>query len=322
MQTDKSINQLVSQYLSDLDVKPQTRYNYEKKLDQWFLYLGIKKVNVREPRKADVINYKAYLLAKEMTSTTIDGYLCAVRMFYGWLATNRIYREVYQGEFVNIASGVHSPKKYKGFQKGILSTDQVIELLKAMPKDTISEMRDWCIVNFMLRTGVRRCELHRLNVGDLICEGAHWSMKIMRKGHQFKDQIIGISDKATDPLYEYILLCDNAKNPDSPVLINHSKYNTNERLNIDYISSLIKKSLRTIGIDDPKFTGHSLRHTSAVMALRAGASIYEVQKMLGHSSTDTTQIYLSAFEAESFYQNPAVSAIDVALEKQTKTSLN
>lgn len=322
MKTDKTIKQIVSEWLDDLDVKPQTRYNYEKKLDQWFRYLGIKKVNIRQPRKADVINYKSYLLAKEMTSTTIDGYLSVVRMFYGWLAVNRIYKEVFQGEFINIADGVHSPKKFKGFMKGILSTDQVIQLLKSMPTDTISEFRDFCIVNFMVRTGLRRCELHRMNVGDIICEVNSFKVKVQRKGHLFKDQIIGIPDKAIVPLYEYICMREVQNNPDEPVLVNHSKYNSGSRIQIDYISNLVKRVLKSIGIDDPKFTGHSLRHTAAVMALRSGASIYEVQKMLGHCSTDTTQIYLSALEAESFYQNPAVSAIDVALEKQTKTSLN
>lgn len=322
MKTDKTIKQLVAEWLDNLDVNQRTKYNYEKKLDQWFRYLGLKKINVSEPRKSDVINYKSYLLSREKTSTTIDGYLCVVRMFYGWLAENRIYKEVLHGEFINIAEGVHSPKKYKGFQKGILSTDQVIRLLKSMPQDTPSEFRDFCIVNFMVRTGLRRCELHRMNVGDIICETNSFKLRVQRKGHLWKDQIIGLPDKAIVPLYEYICMREVQNKPDEPILVNHSKYNSGSRINIDYISNLVKSTLRAIGIDDSKFSGHSLRHTAAVMALRSGASIYEVQHMLGHASVETTQIYLSAIESESFCQNPAVSAIDITLEKQAKLSLN
>ena len=320
MNTEKTINQLIQEFITDLDVLERTRYSYKMKLNLWFRFLNIQKVNVRAPRKADVISYKSHLLSDGKTSTTIDGYLTVVRMFYKWLAEGRIYKEVAHGEFINIAEGVHSPKRYKGFQKSSLSADQVIQLLDSMPKDTVSEFRDFAIVNFLVRTGVRRCELHRANVGDLVCQNGHWNLKIQRKGHFYKDQVIGLSEAAAVPLHEYILMCGNEKKPDAPILLNHSRYNHNQRLNIDYISALVKKTLRSIGIDSKEFSSHSLRHTSAVMALRAGASIYEVQKMLGHSSTATTEIYLSSAESEMYLINPAISAIGNALKKQAETT--
>jgi integrase/recombinase XerC len=39
---------------------------------------------------------------------------------------------------------------------------------------------------------------------------------------------------------------------------------------------------------------HALRHTFATSALEGGASVLEVQQLLGHSSLDTTRRYLEA----------------------------
>ena len=40
-----------------------------------------------------------------------------------------------------------------------------------------------------------------------------------------------------------------------------------------------------------KLSPHIIRHTSATLALQSGMSITQVQKMLGHASVNTTQIY-------------------------------
>jgi site-specific recombinase XerD len=49
---------------------------------------------------------------------------------------------------------------------------------------------------------------------------------------------------------------------------------------------------------DPKakrlnLSAHSLRHYYATRLIRAGANVFAVQKMLGHSSVATTQIYVN-----------------------------
>ena len=87
-------------------------------------------------------------------------------------------------------------------------------------------------------------------------------------------------------------------------------YERNGRqLREDYVSKRFKKCVRLAGLND-KLHFHSLRHTFATWLVQEGVSIYEVQKLLGHSSISVTQIYshLAASELHG-----AVNKIQVVL---------
>lgn len=56
-------------------------------------------------------------------------------------------------------------------------------------------------------------------------------------------------------------------------------------------SDAVSHAIRRAGITDRNLTGHSLRHYLATTMLREGASLREVQEVLGHASLATTQLY-------------------------------
>lgn len=58
----------------------------------------------------------------------------------------------------------------------------------------------------------------------------------------------------------------------------------------DKISKTFKSAVRQTELN-PKIHFHSLRHTFASWLVQKGVSIYEVAKLLGHSSSKTTEIY-------------------------------
>jgi len=309
MKTEKTINQLITEFVSEKDVREQTRKQYQTNLNQWFRWLNLQKINVRNPRRADAIAFKDYL-NKTKSTYTIASYVTVLKLFYKWLEDQGIYE--------NIASTVKFPKRSDQHTKGYLKQDQVIDMLAAMPLRTISDFRNYAIVNLMLRTGMRRCEVVRMNVEDLIISNDVYQLHIQRKGRLSKDQTITLDKAIVDPIREYLSL--RAPFADSsPVFINHSRFNINQRINEDYISRLAKESMRRIGIERKDMTCHSFRHTAAITAIKAKALPYEVQQMLGHRSGSTTEIYFKAAEAETMSNNPAISAIALSYQKQTKT---
>jgi site-specific recombinase XerD len=54
---------------------------------------------------------------------------------------------------------------------------------------------------------------------------------------------------------------------------------------------MVKKYAKEANIDK-EVTPHKLRHTCATHLLQEGAHLVSIQKLLGHKSLNTTQIYL------------------------------
>ena len=68
-----------------------------------------------------------------------------------------------------------------------------------------------------------------------------------------------------------------------------------------FVSHKFKKEARRLGIPDIRF--HDLRRTFGYNLIRQGRPIYEVSKLLGHSSVTTTERHyapLLAVEIEDF----------------------
>ena len=57
------------------------------------------------------------------------------------------------------------------------------------------------------------------------------------------------------------------------------------------LGKALQKGARAAGLNK-RITAHSLRHSFATAMLEAGHSITQVQELLGHSSVETTQVYL------------------------------
>ena len=58
----------------------------------------------------------------------------------------------------------------------------------------------------------------------------------------------------------------------------------------------MKSAARWAGIEAKVISPHTLRHTFAVRALRAGHDVEAVRRLLGHASIATTQRYVDHLE--------------------------
>jgi len=310
MNSSKPILQLMDDFLANQDIRENSRKKYRESLHVFIGWLT-RNADVRNPQRSDIIRYKQWLIESGKAAMTVDNYLVSVRQFFRYLEEAGIHD--------NVAVGVHSPKKYLGYRKGYLKPEEVNRLLSVINRSTIQGKRDYAIINLMVRTGMRCIEVERLSVHDLTKEGSHWIIDIQGKGHWTADRPLGLSNRVVAPIREYLIELDNITES-SPLFFNHSYVSHNTRITTLTISKFIKKYLRYIGIDSSKITAHSLRHTAAITSLRNGATLSEVQHMLGHRSPDTTMIYLRAIEEELQREGTAVGRLDNAYESRKKNS--
>jgi integrase len=63
------------------------------------------------------------------------------------------------------------------------------------------------------------------------------------------------------------------------------------RISGDWVSHLFKRYVRNAELADDRIHFHSIRHSFASWLVQGGATLYEVQKLLGHSSSKVTEVY-------------------------------
>ena len=77
-----------------------------------------------------------------------------------------------------------------------------------------------------------------------------------------------------------------------PLFITHGNNHKNKRVKTRTIRGFIKDYLREIGIDDQRYTAHSLRHSVATNLIKYGnVTLEEAKQILRHKDISTTEIY-------------------------------
>lgn len=147
--------------------------------------------------------------------------------------------------------------------------------------------RDWpAIVAFRLiiATGLRVGELCSLKIVDISSDCS--VLRVHGKGS--RDRIAYVADpKLKDALKRLIVFRRSQGSPsDGPLLVN--------RLGVPMKPQSIRTKLRRLASDagmERRVTPHMLRHTAATLLIETGVDIRFVQRLLGHSSIATTEIY-------------------------------
>lgn len=279
---------VVASFITTQDVKESSRSLYTRTLTQFFSWLEAtgRINNFASLTRQDILEYKDYLLASSLSALTVSSYIVSVRKFYEWAEAEKLYP--------NIAKGVKTPRRKQAFKKQHLTDTKSGELLQHFQS---MSLRDYAIVNLILRTGLRTVEVVRADVGDITFKGDKRVLLVWGKGHTEKDDFVVLSEKAYEPIKNYLATRKGAK-AGEPLFTSNSRQNYGERLTTRTISALCKEGLKAIGLDGKEYTAHSLRHTTAVAILKHGGMITDVQDVLRHTSPATSQIYTESVKEE------------------------
>ncbi len=292
------IEELVDRFIEAQDVKQSSKLLYRRTLKQFFNWVEVKGYLLSEIARPQIIEYKEELLSSGMSSLTVGSYITSVRRFYEWTEANKYYP--------NVAKGIKTPRRKQQFRKQPLTTDQVKKLLSYYQDKTL---RDYAIVNLLLRTGLRTIEVIRANVEDITFKGSQRVLLVQGKGRDERDNFVLLTDKAYQPIADY-LATRGKVNSSEPLFTSASNNSKGERLSTRTISYIAKEGLKAIGLDERAYTAHSLRHTTAVDILRAGGCLETAQLTLRHSNPATTQIYTATQNEERRLQNSGEALID------------
>lgn len=144
--------------------------------------------------------------------------------------------------------------------------------------------RDGTIIELLFCLGLRISEISKLQLTDYNEETS--SILIHAKRNQERLLYISSND-VTQKLYFWIHIQRKILHPKtSSIFVNRF----GNALSVHAIEDIFQKYRLLSGIN-PDATPHYLRHTFATHLLNNGASLRDVQEILGHKNISTTQVY-------------------------------
>jgi len=290
-----STTEITRHFIDSQDVKASSKQLYTRTLRQYFNWIASRGLQHGDITRKEVIQYKEDLLAGGYSPLTVGGYLTVVRKFYAFAEANKYY--------YNVAKEIKTPKKRQIFEKETLTLVESANLNTYVKENKSS--RDYAIVNLIQATGLRTIEVVRANIEDITIRNGKRVLLVHGKGRDSKDQVIVLTDTAYKPIAEYLNNYRQKAKNNEALFISASRNNKGQRLTTRFISGLVKEGLQKIGLDDRRYTAHSLRHTVGTLLYAKTGRIDQVQIALRHSSPTTSQIYArKAIEIANIENNP------------------
>ena len=316
---------LFRRFIEYTDREPTTTKGYITCLRQFFTWITA--TGRTQPQRADIIAYKEYLEgatfgrtgAEPLKAGTKQQYLRAVKHFFKWTASEGLYPNIAD----NLKSGVKPSHSHK---KDALSTEQCAELIqgvKAISKvkklhNEEKELRDKAILSLMCTAGLRTIEVVRANVNDIRFERGKCFLFVQGKGHSDADEKILLAKQTQKAIQAYLKIRKPAASSE-PLFVSTSRSNKGKRLDTQTIRKMVKARLREIGLDTPRLTAHSLRHSVCSNLVFAGVELPKIQMIARHKNLNTTLIYTHSFER---YNNDGEQLLADLIFSQMKECLH
>ena len=255
----------IESYMADLEAFEQ----YFKTLDSQLAWESI---------DSDVVRgWMEHMMDGGNTASTVNRRLSALRSLYRFaLVRNMVTR--------NPAHIVKGPKKAKLLPQFVRESD-MDRLLDGtgMWNGTFEDMRARTILMMFYETGIRLAEL--VSLDDSAVDFVEAQIKVT--GKRNKQRIVPFGPELENALEAYIKERDaQVKNHCEALFVDdHGRRMTPGR-----VRTLVKDNLQKV-TTMKKRSPHVLRHSFATAMLNNDAGLESVQKLLGHESLATTEIY-------------------------------
>lgn len=257
-------------------VSENTRLSYLRDTEAFFRYLQGISLEPLQVTSSVVSSYLDEMKKNGRSDTTVLRSLASIRCLYKFFIT--------QGYVAaNPTRDIHMEHVNKPFPQ-ILSGDEIRLLLEQPAIETLKGCRDKAMLELLYATGIRVSELINLNIHDinlrtqtLQCSNGRATRTIPI----YPSAVVAVSDY----LYRVrdLLTCEDSGDA---LFINLNGH----RLTRQGFWKIIKEYAQAAHITK-EITPHTLRHSFALHLLENGASIRDIQTMLGHADISSTQVY-------------------------------
>lgn len=254
-----------------LSHRGRTREAYAYDLGHFFDWCARLGIDVLAARRVHIDGYREQLDAEGAAPSTVVRRLSALSGFYSYaMDSEHVDR--------NPVQRVRRPKVGDNVQSTGLSADEAGTLLTAARRHS---PRAEVVVTLLLLCGLRVSELCGATVPDLSYERGHRVLRVTRKGG--RSQTMVVPPRAADVLDRYL-----AGRTEGPLVVTATGRALDRHAIWKLLRSLAADALPHLA---RSLHPHDLRHACATLSLEAGASLRDVQDLLGHADSRTTRRY-------------------------------
>lgn len=277
---------------------------WEKILRRYRVYIAVEKnlaENTVEAYMRDVERFAAFCSAADtptapdkVTTQTVQQYmselfgrhleprsqarmLSSLRSLFNYMMLNDMIESSPLEAIDSPKIGMHLPD--------VLTVEQIDSIIESFDASTMLGCRNRAMIEILYSCGLRVSELVSLRLNDLFLDDGF--LRVVGKGD--KQRLVPISDTAQKRLADYLEYrsqIDADRSSRDILFLN----NRGKQLTRVMLFTIIRRAAQAVGIDKT-ISPHSFRHSFATHLLAGGASIRQVQELLGHSNITTTEIY-------------------------------
>lgn len=225
--------------------------------------------------------YLEHMTERKLSASTVRRRLACLRVFFRFLSDRDDTPNPFAGWRLKLPKRKRLPRT--------LSRDETTRLLKSArapgaARHAAAESPSLCTeIRLMIATGIRIGELCKIASTDVSSDGA--AIRIHGKGS--RDRMVYVTDTGLrTELRKLAMQRQRRLGGDGPLFLNRN----GEKLRPHSFRTKLRNFAGQAGVRR-RVTPHMLRHTAATLLIESGVDIRIVQRLLGHSSIATTEIY-------------------------------
>lgn len=278
LRLQRATSNFIHHCLTAVSLSLHTHRAYKADLSNFLLHAGPGR-SIASISKEDLRSYIKALRDQHFQESSIKRKLSTVKLLFRWLISEELLAS---NPFDTLNERIRLPRRLPR----ALDSGDFNKLHKAItPKDNrgYDETLKYSTVQLLLETGVRVSELCSISLDDLSI--ANRSVRVHGKGNRQR-LVYFLSPTMYRKLCRYLTLRETVATTCSRLFLTEK--------GLPLTPAHVRKHLHNIAVTagiERKVTPHMLRHTCATQWLESGLDIRHVQKLLGHHSISTTEIY-------------------------------
>ena len=276
------LENIVSQYLRACQLRrlsPHTQRAYASDLHsfkRWSAHATFDAALAPE----EIKSWHSHLDRDNLSAATIKRRLATLKALSKWLVREG---HLEADPFGKIEIAIKLPRRLPRNLKSHEMRHLLHQVRRNNAVETLSGLLVQLTIELIVTTGIRVDEACAIGLEDLDLEDR--TIRIIGKGSRER-RVFLIDDELVRLTRQYLRLRART----NPLTERFLVTTRGSAASTDYIRRQLHESVRTTRLKR-KVTPHMLRHTAATQLLECGVDIRFVQRLLGHSSIATTEIY-------------------------------